>query len=327
MPRALPALPLEDAQRQQLQQWIAAFGTPRQVSLRSQIVLAAAEGEADHAIAQRLQVSRPTVSLWRTRFAQGGPQSLWEIAPGRGRKAMYGPEKIQAIVEATLQSKPKGMTQWSCRLMAEAQGVSKSTISNIWRSHHLKPHRVKSFKLSRDGLTGQTVVSTENRVGCGAFGHAISPQFTPSEARSAEISCCDIHLTIFIASEIPTFVSYSPLRRRLTTNHARDCAQVYVAHRKAGQKRLGTSPLATTRSQPGNPWEVAITPMVLPCHEPSLLSSPAARCGSQGRTKIFFDCARATVAMRLSGSVALVIVGSDIAVRGAEPQPGRNSSA
>jgi hypothetical protein len=63
----------------------------------------------------RLQVSRPTVSLWRTRFAQGGPQSLWEIAPGRGRKAMYGPEKIQAIVEATLQSKPKGMTQWSCR--------------------------------------------------------------------------------------------------------------------------------------------------------------------------------------------------------------------
>jgi len=182
-------------------------------------------------------------------------------------------------------------------------------------------------KRALDGLTGQTVVSTENRVGCGAFGHAISPQFTPSEARSAEISCCDIHLTIFIASEIPTFVSYSPLRRRLTTNHARDCAQVYVAHRKAGQKRLGTSPLATTRSQPGNPWEVAITPMVLPCHEPSLLSSPAARCGSQGRTKIFFDCARATVAMRLSGSVALVIVGSDIAVRGAEPQPGRNSSA
>src|SRR6516162_890655 len=150
MPRALPALPLEDAQRQQLQQWIAAFGTPRQVSLRSQIVLAAAEGEADHAIAQRLQVSRPTVSLWRTRFAQGGPQSLWEIAPGRGRKAMYGPEKIQAIVDATLQSKPKGMTQWSCRLMAEAQGVSKSTISNIWRSHKLELHRVKRFKSSRD---------------------------------------------------------------------------------------------------------------------------------------------------------------------------------
>ena len=211
--------------------------------------------------------------------------------------------------------------------MAEAQGVSKSTISNIWRSHHLKPHRVKSFKLSRDGLTGQTVVSTENRVGCGAFGHAISPQFTPSEARSAEISCCDIHLTIFIASEIPTFVSYSPLRRRLTTNHARDCAQVYVAHRKVGQNDLGPRRLQRRGPSLATLGRSPSHPMVLPCHEPSLLSTPAARCGSQGRTKIFFDCARATVAMRLSGSVALVIVGSDIAVRGAEPQPGRNSSA
>jgi transposase len=150
MPRSLPALPIQEGQQQQLQQWIAAFGTPRQVVLRCQIVLAAAEGQSDLAIAQLLQVSRPTVNLWRTRFAQSGPQSLWEIAPGRGRKAVYGPEKIQAIVDATLQSKPKGMTQWSCRLLAAAQGVSKSTISNVWRSHNLKPHRVKSFKLSRD---------------------------------------------------------------------------------------------------------------------------------------------------------------------------------
>jgi transposase len=75
---------------------------------------------------------------------------LWEVAPWRGRKATYGPEKIQSIVDATLRSKPKGMTQWSCRLLAASQGVSKSTINNIWQSHNLKPHRVKSFKLSRD---------------------------------------------------------------------------------------------------------------------------------------------------------------------------------
>jgi transposase len=150
MPRALPALAIEETQRQQLQRWVSAFGTPRQVSLRSQIVLAAAEGESDNQIAHRLQVSRPTVSLWRARFAEGGPQSLWEIAPGRGRKPLYGPKKIQQIIDTTLQSKPRGMTQWSCRLMAEAQGVSKSTVSNIWRSHNLKPHRIKRFKLSRD---------------------------------------------------------------------------------------------------------------------------------------------------------------------------------
>jgi hypothetical protein len=53
-------------------------------------------------------------------------------------------------VEATLRTKPKGMTQWSCRLMATRQGVRKSTIDNIWQSHKLKPLRVKSFQLSRD---------------------------------------------------------------------------------------------------------------------------------------------------------------------------------
>jgi transposase len=75
---------------------------------------------------------------------------LWEVAPGRGRKPIYGPEKIEALVDATLRTKPKGMTHWSCRLMAESANISKSTISNIWQSHNIKPHRVKTFKLSRD---------------------------------------------------------------------------------------------------------------------------------------------------------------------------------
>ena len=95
-------------------------------------------------------MNRPTVILRRQRFLEEGKESLWEVAPGRGRKPTYGPEKIQAVVDATLQTKPKGMTQWSCRLMAEKQGLSKSTVSTIWRSHNLKPHRVKTFKLSRD---------------------------------------------------------------------------------------------------------------------------------------------------------------------------------
>src|SRR5207302_10658236 len=150
VPRPTPALHLQDADGQQLRQWLAAFGTPQQVALRSQIVLAAAEEQSDNAIAQRLDVNRKTVRLWRARFRQEGLDSLWEVAPGRGRKPTYGAEKIQSIIDATLQTKPKGMTHWSCRLMAEAQQVSKSTVSNIWRSHNLKPHRVKKFKLSRD---------------------------------------------------------------------------------------------------------------------------------------------------------------------------------
>jgi len=150
MPRPAPALALQEADEQQLQQWVSAFGTPQQVALRSRIVLAAAEGQSDSAIAQQLEGNRKTVILWRARFAEEGLDSLWEVAPGRGRKPTYGAEKIHSIVEATLHTKPEGMTQWSCRLLAARQGVSKSTINNIWQSHNLKPHRVKTFKLSRD---------------------------------------------------------------------------------------------------------------------------------------------------------------------------------
>ena len=150
MPRSRRALALKEGDEQQLRQWVAAFGTPQQVSLRSRIVLAAAAGQSDSAIARDLEVNRNTVILWRGRFRKEGLDGLWEVAPGRGRKPSYGPEKIQAIVDATLRTKPKGMTQWSCRLMAASQNVSKSTINNIWQSHNLKPHRVKTFKLSRD---------------------------------------------------------------------------------------------------------------------------------------------------------------------------------
>jgi transposase len=149
MSRKHPSLILSVAEREQLSRWVAAHGTPQQVALRCRIVLAAAE-QGDVSIGRELGVSRPTVKLWRERFAQTGPEGLWKIAPGRGRKPSYTPEKIQSIIQATLQTKPKGMTQWSCRQMAHWQGVSKSTVSNIWRSHNLKPHRVKSFKLSRD---------------------------------------------------------------------------------------------------------------------------------------------------------------------------------
>lgn len=150
VPSSMPALPLKEADEQQLRQWISAFGTPQQVALRSKIVLAAAEGKSDNAIARQLAVNRKTVTRWRARFEHEGLDGLWDVAPGRGRKATYGPDKIQAIVDATLRTKPKGMTQWSCRLLAAKQGVSKSTINNIWQGHNLKPHLEKTFKLSRD---------------------------------------------------------------------------------------------------------------------------------------------------------------------------------
>src|SRR5258708_13009988 len=128
------------SERQQIQQWVAAHGTPQQVALGCRIVLAAADGQSDVAIAQQLSVNRKTVILWRQRFSEQRLDGLWEIAPGRGRKPNYDTDKIAAIVDATLRTKPEGMTHWSCPTMAQSQGVSKSTINNICHPHHLNPH-------------------------------------------------------------------------------------------------------------------------------------------------------------------------------------------
>ena len=141
---------LSAADRKTVEQWVSAHGTPQQVALRCRIVLSAAAGESDAAISRQLCTNRNTVILWRRRFSQTGVDGLWEVAVGRGRKATYKMEKVAAIVDATLRSKPQGMTHWSCRTMAMSQGVSKSTISNIWRAHNLQPHRTETFKLSRD---------------------------------------------------------------------------------------------------------------------------------------------------------------------------------
>jgi len=150
VPRDANRFELKEPDKRHLREWVTAYGTPQQVALRCRIVLAAAEGLSDYEIAAKLQTNRKTVMLWRRRFVQEGVDALWEIAAGRGRKATYGPEKIQAIVDTTLRSKPKGATHWSCRTLAAAQGISKSAVNRIWQSHNLKPHRTKTFKLSRD---------------------------------------------------------------------------------------------------------------------------------------------------------------------------------
>src|SRR5436309_14650106 len=104
------ACQLSAVEQQKVEQWIAAHGTPQQVALRCRIVLAAVAGQSDVARAQQLSVNRNTVILWLKRFADEGLDGLWEIAPGRGRKPLYSIAKIATIVDATLATKPAGMT-------------------------------------------------------------------------------------------------------------------------------------------------------------------------------------------------------------------------
>jgi len=150
MPKHAIEVTIKESDRQELERWVSAHRTPQQVAQRCRVILAAAKGQQDKEIAQSMEINPKTVALWRQRFFKEGPDCLWEVAAGRGRKPQFSADKIEEIIHATLQSRPAGATQWSCRTMAEQQGVSKATISRIWQSHGLKPHRTKAFKLSRD---------------------------------------------------------------------------------------------------------------------------------------------------------------------------------
>jgi len=150
MARRALLVTLSESDRRELERWANAHRTPQQVVQRCRILVAAAKGQRDKDIAEGMGINVKTVALWRKRFSREGPDSLWEVAAGRGRKPQFTADKVEDIINATLQTKPKGATHWSCRTMAEKQGVSKATINRIWQSHGLKPHRIKGFKLSRD---------------------------------------------------------------------------------------------------------------------------------------------------------------------------------
>src|ERR1035437_2479881 len=86
----------------------------------------------------------------RPRVATQGIDAVGEIAAGRGRKPVHDQAKRDTLIKATLQTRPKGVTHWSCRTMARAQGVGRNTVNRLWQLHNLKPHLHRTFKLSRD---------------------------------------------------------------------------------------------------------------------------------------------------------------------------------
>ena len=94
---------LRPEQQELLEEWLRAHGTPQQVAKRCQIVLLAHQGYSDLAIADELEVNRHTCRLWRERFAAEGPEGLWEVAEGRGRKPQHG--LAERIIKATVQSR------------------------------------------------------------------------------------------------------------------------------------------------------------------------------------------------------------------------------
>ena len=146
--RRAPLVFLADDERATLLRWTRSPTLPQKRGLRARIILAAARGETNESIARHLGCSRPTVGYWRAAFAAKGLAGL-EDAPKPGRPPRYGADKVTEILGATLRP-PRAATHWSARRLAPHVGVSHMTVHRVWRTHRLQPHRVATFKFSRD---------------------------------------------------------------------------------------------------------------------------------------------------------------------------------
>src|SRR3989337_3837973 len=123
-----------------INRWAQGKSFPLRLVQRAQIIQLAAQGVFNHDIAKRLDMSRPTVQLWRDRFLSLRLPGLEKDAPRLGRFPKIQHKKVTAIVDATLHTTPQDATHWSTRSMAKAQGVSKNSVCRIWREYNLKPH-------------------------------------------------------------------------------------------------------------------------------------------------------------------------------------------
>jgi transposase len=145
--RIAPTVTLTSSQQQQLQAWAGARSLPQRQVERSQIILLAAAGHQDIEIAEKLRMSRYKVARWRKRFLALGLDGLLQDATRPGRPRCVDREEI---IRQTTQQKPRAATHWSTRSLARTLGTSPASVQRVWRTHGLKPHRIETFKLSRD---------------------------------------------------------------------------------------------------------------------------------------------------------------------------------
>lgn len=149
MAKLAVSISLTEGARRELEGLSRRRKTAQGLARRAGIVLAAAEGLENKAIAERLGADVNTVGKWRRRYAERGLDGLYdEPRPGAPRK--IGDDAIAETIRLTLETTPPDATHWSLRSMARTVGYAPSTIHRIWKAFGLQPHRSETFKLSSD---------------------------------------------------------------------------------------------------------------------------------------------------------------------------------
>jgi len=145
--RVAPAIELTKEQQDELMKLARSKRTSVRLAQRAQIVLLAAQGLQNKAIAEQLGIGRVQVARWRERYLESGLQGIERDLP---RGAPPVKVDVERLVQLTTQSTPEAATHWSTRKMAQVLGVASSTVMRHWHAHGIKPHLVRGFKVSRD---------------------------------------------------------------------------------------------------------------------------------------------------------------------------------
>lgn len=148
--RVAAVIVLSSEQRQELEALSVGRRVEVRVAERAAVVLQAAAGKQDIEIAKSLRMTRQKAARWRARFLLLGIAGILKDAPRSGTKRRLSPEMIQEVVRKTTQEKPDNATHWSTPSLARALNISASSVGRIWHAHGLKPHLVKTFKVSND---------------------------------------------------------------------------------------------------------------------------------------------------------------------------------
>ena len=149
-------LVLDPAEREVLKRNVRRRKSAQHLALRSRIVLACGEGKDNKTVAAELGVTPTTVGKWRSRFVGDRLDGLYD-EPRPGAPRTIDDERVEELVVKTLEQTPANATHWSTREMARHVGLSRSSVSRIWRAFGLKPHRSETFTLSKDPLLVEKV--------------------------------------------------------------------------------------------------------------------------------------------------------------------------
>lgn len=141
---------LDPGDRERLEAVTGSGNSPQKHVWRAQIVLLSAAGVGTMAIQRQTGKGKPTIWRWQARFMAEGVDGLLHDATRPAGKPPLPPAVIERVVEMTQAEPPGEATHWTCRAMAKAAGVSHRSVQRIWAAHGLKPHRIRTFKLSKD---------------------------------------------------------------------------------------------------------------------------------------------------------------------------------